>query len=86
MGTQTGLGNTHYNAVIAPGAINTDLSAFKTFSIHDNLNLQFRAEAFNVFNHTNLSAPNSTLNSPNFGVISNATGGRVLQFALRLAF
>ena len=50
------------------------------------MNLQFRAEAFNVFNHTNLNGPNSTLNSPTFGVISGASSGRVLQFALRLSF
>lgn len=86
VGTQTGLGNTRYNTLLSPGAINTNLSAFKTFPLYETLNLQFRAEAFNAFNHANLNGPNSTQNSPSFGVISGASGGRVLQFALRLAF
>ena len=85
-GTATGLGNTRYNSLLSPGAINTDLSAFKTFPVYESVNLQFRAEAFNVFNHANLSGPNATLSSPSFGVISGASGGRVLQFALRLSF
>lgn len=86
VGTQTGVGDVRYNSLLSPGAINTDLSAFKTFPLYESMNLQFRAEAFNVFNHTNLNGPNSTLTSPTFGVISGASSGRVLQFALRLSF
>jgi hypothetical protein len=71
---------------LSPGAINTDLSAFKTFPVYETVDLQFRAEAFNVFNHANLNGPNATLSSPSFGVISGASDGRVLQFALRLSF
>jgi hypothetical protein len=85
-GTATGLGNTRYDSLLSPGAINTDLSAFKTFPVYETVDLQFRAEAFNVFNHANLSGPNATLSSPSFGVISGASDGRVLQFALRLSF
>lgn len=86
VGTATGLGNVRYDALLSPGSINTDLSAFKTFPLVEEMNVQFRAEAFNVFNHGNLNAPNSTLSSPSFGVISGASTGRVLQFALRLSF
>jgi hypothetical protein len=86
LGTATGDGNVRYDSLLSPGTVNTDLSAFKTFPIAEQLNLQFRAEAFNAFNHGNLNAPNSTLSSPSFGVISSASTGRVLQFALRLSF
>jgi len=86
VGTATGLGTTRYNSILSPGAVNTDLSAFKTFPIVERMSVQFRAEAFNVFNHGNLSGPNSTLSSPAFGTISGASAGRVMQFALRLSF
>jgi hypothetical protein len=85
-GTATGEGNVHFDSLVSPGSVNTDLSAFKAFPFVKNINLQFRAEAFNVFNHANLNAPNSTLSSPSFGVISGASTGRVLQLALRLSF
>jgi hypothetical protein len=49
--------------------------------------LEFRAEAYNVFNHTNFSDPNADINSPNFGQItSQANTNRVMQFALRYDF
>jgi Carboxypeptidase regulatory-like domain/TonB-dependent Receptor Plug Domain/TonB dependent receptor len=85
-GTATGAGNVRYDSLLSPRAINTDLSAFKTFPIYREAGLQFRAEAFNVFNEVNMFGPNSTLNSPSFGTISSAAGARVLQFALRLNF
>lgn len=86
VGTGTGLGDVRYNSLLSPGSINSDLSAFKSFPIVERMNLEFRAEAFNAFNHTNLNAPNSTLTSPRFGTISSAPVGRIMQFALRLSF
>ncbi len=45
--------------------------------------MQFRAEAFNVTNHTNLIPPVFDMNSPAFGQITEAQAPRVLQFALK---
>ena len=86
VGTATGLGDVRYDALLSPGSINSNLSAFKSFPLAERMNLEFRAEAFNAFNHTNLNAPNATLTSPRFGTISSAPVGRILQFALRLSF
>jgi hypothetical protein len=62
------------------------------------MNLQFRAETFNVFNHPNFGLPNNTLTSPAFGALFQTAdvaqnnvglgsgGPRVTQFALKLLF
>jgi hypothetical protein len=86
VGTSNGLGTSRFDPLLAPGAFNTDLSAFKEFALHEKLNLQFRAEMFNAFNRANLNAPNSTFTSPAFASIGGASTGRILQLALRMAF
>jgi Carboxypeptidase regulatory-like domain len=43
-----------------PGAFISDLSIFKTFSITEKVKMQFRVEAFNFLNHSNLLAPNAS--------------------------
>ncbi len=67
-------GNSHRNDQRGPGAANTNLSVFKDFALIERVRLQFRAEAFNVFNHANLANPgNTTLPSATNGVF-NFTG------------
>lgn len=72
--------------VTGPGLFDVDYAMVKTFPIRESLRLQFRAEAFNLFNKVNFDNPVSTLNSPLFGHLTTAEPGRVLQFALRLTF
>ena len=57
---------THRNAFRGPGAWNGDVSASKTFAIGERLNLEFRAEAFNVFNHHNMYVNGGNLDAANF--------------------
>jgi hypothetical protein len=59
------------NYMTGPGINEFDMSIQKQFSIKERLKLQFRADAFNVFNHTQFSGYNSTVN---FGVFNPATG------------
>jgi hypothetical protein len=85
----TPYGNISRNALIGPGFINTDLSAFKNFALPKEANLQFRAESFNLFNNVNLANPTSTLTNANNGRISALYANyspRVFQFALKLSF
>jgi hypothetical protein len=73
------------DAVRAPGRNNIDLSLFKTTSITQRVNVQFRAEAFNLFNHPEFSAPDTSFTSANFGRITSLnTFSRQLQFGLKL--
>jgi hypothetical protein len=79
-------GNAGRNTLRGPHYINADAGISKTFPIHDSVNLTFRSEAFNLFNHTNLYNPANDENAPNFGVIRSAHTPRIMQFALRLSF
>jgi hypothetical protein len=80
------IGSARRGQLRAPGDWNLDYSLFKNFQLAEHKRLQLRAEAFNVFNHANLGAPGTTVNSPSFGVISTAADPRIMQLALRLSF
>jgi hypothetical protein len=71
----------------------TDLSLLKNTKITERVNLQFRADAFDVFNHPNFGNPNLTVGSATFGSITSTRfpngdfgSTRQLQFALKLGF
>lgn len=73
-------------SILGPGFQRWDLSLFKNFKIRESLGLQFRAEAFNVWNHTNFNSVDTTLGSDTFGQITNAHDPRILQLGLKLNF
>lgn len=79
-------GDAGRNIARGPAYTNVDLSLVRTIPLHGDVRLQFRAEAFNVLNHTNLGLPVADLNSANFGRILSAGPPRLLQFALKLTF
>jgi hypothetical protein len=72
--------------VIGPGLIGFVLSLQKEFEITERTNLQFRVEAYNLFNHPNFDIPNRMALTANFGKISGAEDCRQLQFAFRFTF
>ena len=64
---------------------NFDLSLFKNFELRPKVTMQFRIEAINAFNTVQFSAPNTSVTSTSFGVISGqANAPRQLQFGLKL--
>ena len=89
-------GNLGRNTLIGPGIAEVDFSVMKNFPIRERMNLQFRAEAFNLANHPNFQAPNlSTLEifsmtgqlSSTAGQLTNTTtSSRQIQFGLKLIF
>ena len=70
---------------MGPGCVDTDLGIQEIPGYRSSA-LEFRAEAFNVFNNVNMSNPNAVLSSPKYGVIAGASAVRIYQFALRLLF
>ena len=83
-------GNLGRDTLIGPGLATWDVSLLKDTSIRERLNLQLRAEAFNVLNRTNFNTPNAIVFtpsgvSPTAGVISStSTTSRQIQLALKL--
>jgi hypothetical protein len=62
-----------------------DLGVRKNFTLpKETTRLQFRAEFFNVMNHTNFTAPNTDRNSTAFGTIRGTQPPRQVQLALKL--
>jgi hypothetical protein len=89
-------GNLGRNTLIGPGLSKMDFSVFKNNHvkrISENFNVQFRAEFFNILNHTNFSSPTDNLEAfdhnghpvSSVGLItSTQTTSRQIQFALKL--
>jgi len=80
-------GNTGRNFLRSPHVDNFDMSLFRTFPLTETKRLEFRFDAFNIFNWQALNTPDATVLDPNFGkVLSTAQTERELQFALKLFF
>lgn len=94
-------GNVGKGQFIGPGFWDWDMAGAKDIPITERVGLQFRAEFFNVFNHTNFSynaagvtsggtnSPSVTQANPSlssFGRILGSADPRIMQFALRLNF
>ncbi|MGH9735168.1 MAG: hypothetical protein ACRD8A_11335, partial [Candidatus Acidiferrales bacterium] len=74
------------NAIQGPGYANWDFALLKDIPLTERDRLQFRAELFNILNHTNLRLPVLDIQSPNVGAIQRDVGPRVIQLALKFLF
>jgi hypothetical protein len=74
------------NVFHGPGLNNWDFAVSKRFKIRESHQVQFRAEFFNLFNHTQFNNPNSSIASVNFGRITTTREPRLLQFSLKYDF
>jgi len=79
-------GSAGRNILDGPGYQSVNFSLLKNTSISEGLNLQLRAEFFNLFNHPNFDLPDNFLGSPTFGTISSARDPRHIQFGVKLLF
>jgi hypothetical protein len=83
------IGNAPRNPIYGPHYRHVDFSLIKTFPIHEAMNMEFRAEGYNVTNTANFATPGPSLGTGTFGKITAMSGAytpRVLQFALKLGF
>lgn len=96
----TGVGDAPRNFARGFGAWQADFAIRRDFPVHEGLHLQFRAEAFNVFNHPNFGYVNPMFGQKTFGQATGTLastlgvlsplyqmgGPRSMQFALKLIF
>ena len=73
----------------SPSVWNVDSGVYKNFRplpSNESFRIQFRGEFFNLFNHTELHDPSTTVSSSSFGSIRGANDPRIIQLALKLFF
>jgi hypothetical protein len=89
------LGNIGLNTLEGPGDKNVDFALLKTIPLGESRRIEFRAEAFNIFNHPNFQfaapGPQNSINSTimgtsQFGFLTGALAPRQLQLALKLFY
>ena len=77
-----------------PRFFNTDLGILKSAKLTERVNLQFRAEYFDIFNNVNFQLPNANMSSAQVGIITSVVqdnfglpnSERIIQFGLKLSF
>jgi outer membrane receptor protein involved in Fe transport len=79
-------GNVVKGSFTGPQYNDWDVSLIRNFPIHEATQLQFRAEFFNVLNHTNQGDPSQSITSSAFGRITSASDPRIGQLALKVLF
>jgi len=79
-------GNAGTGSIRGPGLINLDMTLQKTFRITEKQGVEFRAEVFNVFNHTNFTTVSTSFGSGTLGQVTAAADPRIMEFALRYRF
>ena len=91
--TAAAYGNTPKNAYSGPGLATLDGSLFRTIPLRESIDLQLRADAFNLMNHPTFANPTASLTSASFGQVTSTANAssptpnqRVLQFAATVNF
>ena len=79
-------GNSGRNMLRGPTFKDVDLAISRDFVFREHMDLQLRADAYNVFNIVSLNSPGATVGTATFGVITSASAMRQLQLGLRFTF
>jgi len=86
-------GDAGRNVLAMPHQTNFDMGLFKNFAVHEDMHFEFRAEAFNVFNHTQWSGVDNSscygaanCSASTFLTATSAHNARILQLAAKFVF
>ena len=80
-------GNAARNVARGPGFAQFDLGLHKAIGLgRDNTRLEFRLEAFNLFNRSNFSTPNANRSNSNYGTITSTSAARQIQVGVKVHF
>ncbi len=81
-------GTLGFDALRGPGRDNWNISLFKNFTLSEarGSRLEFRAESFNTFNHTQFNAVSTSFSAGNFGQVTSVFDPRVFQLGMKLYF
>jgi hypothetical protein len=79
-------GNSGRNSLRNPRTTNFDMAVFKHFKLSEKAAFEFRAESFNIFNHTQWNGVNNDQASGNFLQPSGAHRARTMQFGAKFIF
>jgi hypothetical protein len=79
-------GTERRGAVLGPGLWRYDMAVSKDTRIYERLSMQFRVEAFNLFNHTNFSTLSTTMTSSLYGRVTGTRDPRILQLSTKFLF
>ncbi|HMH05327.1 MAG TPA: carboxypeptidase regulatory-like domain-containing protein [Terriglobales bacterium] len=80
------LGTARRRFFSGPGLNNWDIALLKDTLIKEGVNLEFRTELFNAFNHAQFLLPDGNVNSATFGRVQTANPPRIMQLSLKLLF
>ena len=79
-------GTSPRGVIEGPSTNRVDLSMMKNIRFTERFSAQIRAEAFNIFNHTNFRTVATNVALANFGTITAVRDPRTMQFGLKLMF
>lgn len=79
-------GNANVADILGPGYGDVDLSVLKNMKFEKGTGFQLRAEAYNLFNHTNFATVQTQLATSNYGQVTSTGPSRSLQFGAKFSF
>jgi hypothetical protein len=85
-GVYTPFGNSGTSILTGPGINNWDISLFKSVRVSESRRVEYRAEFFNAFNHSQFLNPNSAILQGTTAQILAARPSRQIQMALKFVF
>ena len=79
-------GNLGRNTFRGPSYLNWNFSLAKKIPVSESLNLQLRADWFNLWNHRNFGNPVAIMSSPAFGTNTTDPGARTMLLGMKVSF